>query len=170
VARIELEVSEQVYRLWQAFLRSQQAARLLEAGVLGDWVAVGFMAHVDEYIKAGGPSLPEMDERKRLEEEAAAARRRLTKAQKRVLPMFNENDTVIPSEVARVLGMMPEEGKKLVEQWVEEDFLAPAGERDGEPAYTLSKKWQEYNLVANRPSLNAPRVLFSLELGPLSRG
>jgi len=156
---IELNLSDKVFLRWQRFLGSQQAGRLLEAGLLGDWVAQGFLNQVNDYLRQGGPSEPEEEEvrRQRLD---AEARRRLSKPQKRVLPMFNENDTVTVAEVSRVLGLSAQQGAELVEQWVREDFLTPAPARDGQPAYTLGRSWQERNLAANRPSLNAPRNLY----------
>lgn len=155
---IELKLSDKVFLRWQRFMGSQQAGRLLEAGLLGDWVAQGFLNKVNEYLKQGGPPEPEDAEarRQRLE---AEARRRLSRPQKRVLPMFNEADSITLAEISRVLGLTIEQGAELVQQWLAEEFLVPAPERGGEAAYTLSQAWQERNLAANRPSLNAPRML-----------
>jgi hypothetical protein len=163
---IELNVSDQVYMRWLEFMTSQQAGRLNEAGLLGDWVAVGFMNNVNDYLKQGGPPGAEDAEarRQRLE---AKARRRLSKPQKRVLPMFDENETVTLAEMSRVLGIAPQDAAAMIEQWVAEDFLSPAPERDGSPTFTLSRSWQERNLAANRPSLHAPRRLhFAKESKP----
>jgi hypothetical protein len=162
---IELELSDKIYLRWQKFLGTQQAGRLKEAGLLGDWAAQGFLNNVNSYLKDGGP--PELEDqdarRQRLE---AEARRRLNKNQKRVLPMFDEAESIIVAEVGQVLGLLPGDAALLVEQWLGEDFLTPAGERDGEAAYTLSRSWQERNLAANRPSLNAPRML---HISPVSK-
>lgn len=72
--------------------------------------------------------------------------------------MFNENDQVTASEVSRLLGVMPDQGQALIEQWIVEGFLAPGSERDGEKTYVLGKAWMTHNLAANRPSLNVLRV------------
>ncbi|MCB2186500.1 MAG: hypothetical protein KQJ78_08790 [Deltaproteobacteria bacterium] len=160
--RIEFEVSDQVYRIWQAFGQSQQAERMREAGVTGDWAVLGLMHNVERYLKEGGPRPPEADQETENEKEAAQARRRLTKSQKRILPMFNENDRITLPEMSRVLGLTPEQGAEQLQQWVDQKFLAAMGERDGETVYGLSPIWLKYNLAANRPSLNAPRILFHL--------
>ena len=163
---IELNVSDQVYLQWLEFLSSQQADRLQEAGVLGDWAVVSFMNNVNDYLKQGGPPGVETAEERRQRLEAKA-RKRLSKPQKRVLPMFDENDTVTLHEMSRVLGILPQDGAALTEQWVAEDFLAPAPERDNSPTFTLSRSWRERNLAANRPSLHAPRRLhFAKESKP----
>lgn len=49
--KMELEISPEVYAQWQRFLASEPAGRLIEAGQLGDWVALGFMSHVERYLK-----------------------------------------------------------------------------------------------------------------------
>ncbi|MEW5912538.1 MAG: hypothetical protein AB1814_08285 [Thermodesulfobacteriota bacterium] len=162
---IELKVSDKVFLRWQRFLASQQAGRLIEADLLGDWVAQGFLNQVNDYLKLGGPAEPE-DEHARRQRLDAEARRHLSKAQKRVLPMFNENETITAAEISRVLGLDSKEGAALAEEWLAQDFLTPAPERDGQPTYTLSRSWQERNLAANRPSLNAPRNLY---FNPLSK-
>ena len=148
---IELELSDKIYLRWQKFLGTQQAGRLMETGLLGDWVAQGFLNNVNSYLQEGGPAdMEDEDEdarRQRLEAEARAA---LTKPQKRVLPMFDEIESVTVAEVAQVLGMLPDDAAELVAQWLGQDFLTPAGE---------GRSWQERNLAANRPSLNVPRML-----------
>lgn len=156
--KIELDLSPEVFDRWQSFLISEPAGRLKEAGQLGDWVALGFMSHVERYLKKGTPLSREETLRREKEREAATARKRLSKPQKRVLPMFNENDQVTASEVSRLLGVMPREGEDLVRQWVAEGFLAPGEGRDGEPTFSLGKAWVAHNLAANRPSLNVLRV------------
>ncbi len=156
---IELNLSDDVYRRWREFMGSQQAARLMEAGLLGDWAALGFMNKVNDYLKLGGPPGTESEDERRQRLEAEA-RRKLTKLQKRILPMFDENETVTLAEMSRVLGLMVSEGEPLVLSWVEEDFLTPAPvQRDGSPTFILSRSWQQRNLAANRPSLHAPRRL-----------
>lgn len=156
---IELELSDRVYKRWRKFLGSEPAGRLKEAGLLGDWVALGFMANVERFLKEGGPpSDPEDEELKRKEQEAAQARRSLSKPQKRVLPMFNENDQITMPEISRVLGVSLKQAQPLVQQWLDEGFLAPASQREGQATFTLGKQWIQFNLVANRPSLNVPRV------------
>ncbi|MCF8033325.1 MAG: hypothetical protein K9K66_09395 [Desulfarculaceae bacterium] len=155
---IELNVSDQVYLRWLDFRTSQQASRLEEAGVLGDWILTGFINNVNDYLKQGGPTGAEdaSARRQRLE---ATARNSLSKPQKRVLPMFDENETVTLDEISRVLGITPEDGAALTAQWVEDQYLSPAPERDNSPTFTLSRAWRERNLAANRPSLHAPRRL-----------
>lgn len=156
---IELNLSDEVYRRWREFLTSQQAARLLESGLMGDWVAQGFMNKVNDYLKQGGPPGAE-DEQARRQRLEAEARRQLTKQQKRVLPMFDENETVTLPEICRVLGVLPGDGQALAEDWLAQDFLAQASrQRDDAPTFVLSRSWQERNLAANRPSLHAPRRL-----------
>ena len=161
--RISLNVDDKVHAIWSSFLKSQQAGRLREAGVLDDWVILGFLHHVDRFIQEGGPRMPERDEETEREETAARARRRLTKQQKRVLPMFDENDRVSTPEISRMLGILPEDGERLVHQWVEEGFLSSGHLRDGETVYTLGEQWLTHNLAANRPSLFAPRSPFILK-------
>ncbi len=156
--KIELELSAEVHELWRRFLGTTQAGRLVEVGLLGDWVAMGFMANVDRFLKAGAPDLPAPDDQTVRQQEAAQARRGLSKAQKRVLPAFNENETVTAAEVARVLGLELAAGQALVRDWLEEGFLAAGPARGEEPAYVLSQDWQNRNLAANRPSLNVPRM------------
>ncbi|MGD8562744.1 MAG: hypothetical protein PVG03_09420 [Desulfarculaceae bacterium] len=155
---IEMQVSEPVWNQWQVFLQTEPAARLKEAGLLGDWVALAFMAQVEHYLKEGLPQGPGMDAQAREDDEAVQARRRLTKQQKRVLPMFNENENQTAAEMSRVLGLSPEQGQTLAGQWVEEGFLETGAPRQGEATYVLSPTWNQINLTANRPSLNAPRL------------
>jgi hypothetical protein len=155
---VELELSVDVYRRWLVFQGTTPAASLRETGLLGDWVALGFMANVERFLKAGAPDMPAFDEESVRQTEDAAARKRLAKAQKRILPVFNENETITASEAARVLGWDLAQGQAQMAAWLDEGFLANAGERGGEAAYTLSRDWQARNLAANRPSLNVPRV------------
>lgn len=157
--RIELELSPQVHEAWRRFLASTPAAKLMEAGVLGDWVAVGFMAHVERYLEQGRPDGEvRQDDPDPASREAAQARRKLPKAQRRVLPMFNENDRITLEEISRVLGIIPAEGQAQVEAWLAEGFLEPGPEQGGQRAYVLGRAWQMRNLAANRPSLNVPRI------------
>ena len=156
---MELNLSDEVYIRWQEFLSSQQGDRLVEAGLLGDWMALGFMNKVNDYLKQGGPPGVETEEERRQRLEAEA-RRKLTKLQKRVLPMFDENETVTLPEICRVLGILPDDGQALVQDWLDHDFLSRASQpRDDAPTFVLSRSWQERNLAANRPSLHAPRRL-----------
>ena len=106
---IELNVSDQVYLRWLDFRASQQAARLQEAGVLGDWVLVGFMNQANDYLKAGGP-LGAEDAESRRERLEAKARNKLSKPQKRVLPMFDENETVTLAEISGCWASCPRTG------------------------------------------------------------
>lgn len=157
--RIELELSPEVHQAWRQFLASTPAAKLIEAGVLGDWVAVGFMAHVERYLQQGRPDgASPREDPDPASREAAQARRKLPKAQRRVLPMFNENDRITLEEISRVLGILPAEGQAQVTAWLTEGFLEPGPERDGQPAYVLGRAWVMRNLAANRPSLNVPRI------------
>jgi hypothetical protein len=121
-------------------------------------VVLGFMANVERFLKAGAPDMPAADEETVRQREDAEARKQLAKVQKRVLPLFNENETVTAAEVARVLGWDLVRGQAQVETWVQEGFLVLAPPRGQEQAYTLSRQWQARNLAANRPSLNVPRV------------
>lgn len=157
MARIELELSDEVYAQWRAFMQTQPAGRLVEAGLLGDWMCLAFIAEVPRYIKEGIPR-PQAPTKKEEQEMAAAmARRRLSKPQKRVLPMFDQNDQITVPEIARVLALSQEETALMVQGWQAEGFLAAGSLRGGEQTYVLSQTWNEYNLMANRPSLNAPR-------------
>jgi hypothetical protein len=155
---IELELSQEVYEMWRSFLGTTPAGRLREVGKLGDWVALGFMTNVERFLKEGGPGRPAQDREQIKQQEDASARKRLTKAQKRVLPMFNENECLTLGEIARVLGLAPADAEAQVRAWLGESFLAAGPARQGEPTYTPSKEWQLRNLAANRPSLNTPRV------------
>ncbi len=157
--RIELELSEKVYRRWRSFLSTEPAGRLREANLLGDWVALGFMAEVNRYLEQGGPHAKLTPEQER-DLEAVMDRRSLSKPQRRVLPMFNENDNVTLNEIARLLGQEPRDCADMVAQWVSQGFLSPGPPRQGQPAYVLGYKWRKHNLMANRPSLNAPRAPF----------
>jgi hypothetical protein len=56
-----------------------------------------------------------------------------------------------------MLALSQEETARMVEGWQAEGFLAAGPMRDEEQTYVLSQTWNEYNLMANRPSLNAPR-------------
>jgi hypothetical protein len=155
---IELKVSEGVYNLWQAFLKTPPARKLIEERLLGDWVAQAFIAQAGRFLKEGLPDpSQDADPAKEREKEAAAARKNLTKMQKRVLPMFNENENQTLGEIKRLLGLDQEQADNLLNQWLEIEFLGPAPMRDGEETYVLTRKWMERNLTANRPSLNAPR-------------
>jgi len=157
--RIELELSPEVYEAWRRFLGTTPAAKLKEAGVLGDWVAVGFMAHVVRYLEQGRPDgTLKQEDPDPASREAAQARRKLPKALRRVLPMFNENDRITLEEISRVLGIASAEGAAQVASWLEEGFLEPGPEQGGRPAYVLGRQWQMRNLAANRPSLNVPRM------------
>lgn len=157
--RIELELSPEVHEAWRRFLASTPAAKLREAGVLGDWVAVGFMAHVERYLEQGRPDgAAAQEDPDPASREAAQARRKLPKALRRVLPMFNENDRVTLEEISRVLGIMPAEGQTQVAAWLDEGFLEPGPERGGQPTFVLGRAWVMRNLAANRPSLNVPRI------------
>jgi hypothetical protein len=157
--RIELELSPEVYQAWRQFMISTPAAKLMEAGVLGDWVAVGFMAHVERYLEQGRPDGASVrEDPDPASREAAQARRKLPKAQRRVLPMFNENDRITLAEISRVLGINPEDGAAQVAAWLAEGFLEPGPEQGDQKAYVLGRQWQMRNLAANRPSLNVPRI------------
>jgi len=158
MARIELDVSPEAAEAWGRFLGSTPAARLREAGVLGDWVLLGFMANVDRFLEQGRPDLPNPEPEDPVSRQAAQARRKLPKDKRRVLPMFNENEVVTAAEVSRLLGVAPDEGQSLVRAWVADGFLSPTGERDGQPTYCLGPEWVQHNLAANRPSLNVPRM------------
>ncbi len=163
--RIELELSPRVWSHWQSFLASQQGARLKEAGVLGDWALLALMANVDRYLKEGPPpAIGEPSKEQLRDQEHSSARRKLSGQQKRVLPMFNENESITAAEAARVLGLPMEQGPALMESWVAEGFLVPAGADQRGSTYTLAPDWQERNLAANRPSLNAPRVLYGAQV------
>ena len=153
---IVLSLSPEVHAQWLRFLQSRQGGQLREAGLLGDWTALGLMSNVDKYMEEGGPRPPETEDEER-NRKHTDARRKLSKPQKRILPMFNENDVVTSLEVSRVLGMAPEDGARQVAEWLGNGFLVEAGERDGQATYTLNRGWQEINLSANRPSLNVPR-------------
>lgn len=155
---IELEISPKVARKWRRFMGTQSAGRLIEAGMLGDWVLTAFMTEVERYLKEGLPQSQETDGRRVRESRASSARRRLSKIQRRILPMFNENDNQTLTEMARMLAMDPAELEPQVGQWVADGFLAPGSGRDGQATFVLSPNWQEHNLAANRPSLNAPRM------------
>jgi len=157
MARIELELSDDVYAQWRAFMHTQPAGRLVEAGLLGDWMCLGFMAEVPRYLKEGIPRPQAPTEKEEREKAAAMARRRLTKPQKRVLPMFDQNDQITQAEIARTLAMPMEDAARMVEGWQAEGFLAAGPPRGDEQTYVLSQTWNEFNLMANRPSLNAPR-------------
>lgn len=122
---IELNLSDEVYLRWRDFMGSQQADRLVEAGLLGDWVALGFMNKINDYLKQGGPPGVETEDERRQRMEAEA-RRKLTKPQKRVLPMFDENETITLPEICRVLGIPLDQGRTLVQDWVAQDFLSNA--------------------------------------------
>jgi len=126
---------------------------------------LAFMANVDRYLKEGPPPPAGEPSREQLrDQEHTSARRRLSKQQKRVLPMFNEHDSITAAEAARVLGLPTEQGPPLLESWVAEGFLVPAVPDQRGVTYTLAPDWQERNLAANRPSLNAPRVLYGAEV------
>jgi hypothetical protein len=156
---IQLELSPEVYQAWRQFMISTPAAKLTEAGVLGDWVAVGFMAHVERYLEQGRPDgANKQEDPDPASREAAQARRKLPKPLRRVLPMFNENDRITLAEISRVLGIPTDQGAAQVAAWLEEGFLEPGPEQDGQKAYVLGRQWQMRNLAANRPSLNVPRV------------
>jgi hypothetical protein len=157
MARIELELSDDVYAQWRAFMHTQSAGRLVEAGLLGDWMCLAFIAEVPRYIKEGIPRAQAPTEKEEQEMAAAMARRRLSKPQKRVLPMFDMNDQITVPEIARTLGLSEEEAARMVEGWQAEGFLAAGPTRAEAQTYVLSQTWNEYNLMANRPSLNAPR-------------
>ncbi|WP_156360935.1 hypothetical protein [Dethiosulfatarculus sandiegensis] len=155
---IELKVSEGVYNLWQAFLKTPPARKLIEERLLGDWAAQAFMAQAGRFLKEGLPDLEQdADPAKEREKEAAAARKNLTKMQKRVLPMFNENENQTLAEISRLLGLDRNQAENLLQEWLEIEFLGRGPMRDGEQTYVLTRKWMERNLSANRPSLNAPR-------------
>jgi hypothetical protein len=159
---IQLEVSPQVAAKWQQFTGTMRAGRLIENGLLGDWTLLAFMAEVDRYLNDGLPGQAELESEMR-DKEAAKARSKLTKLQKRVLPMFNENESQTTAEISRVLGLTEEDGAKLVADWIEQCFLAPGPERDGQATYIMSPDWQTMNATANRPSLNTPRTPHLME-------
>jgi len=138
-------------------MHTQSAGRLVEAGLLGDWMCMGFIVEVPRYIKEGIPRPKAPTKKEEQEIAAAMARRRLSKPQKRVLPMFDQNDKITVPEIARTLALSLEEAARLVQGWQAEGFLAAGSVRDDEQTYVLSQTWNEYNLMANRPSLNAPR-------------
>lgn len=154
---IQLKVSEGVADRWQRFLEGSQGLRLVDAGVLGDWVLTAFMLQVDEYLEHGLPQ--ERQAPPPEEPDDGCTRRKLTKMQKRVLPMYNENDNQTQEEIARVLGIDPSQAGELIQDWLEEGFLTLGPLRDGQQSYLLGLAWQRHNLTANRPSLNTPRIL-----------
>lgn len=155
---IKLEVNNKVFRRWNRFLRSQDAGRLMEADLLDEWVIRGFMANVSRFLKQGGPDKADPDMVRELENQAAHARKALTRHQKRILPMFNENDQITEKEAVRLMGMEEHVVKELISQWLKDGFLAPGPGRDGEPTYILGQTWQKHQLTANRPSLNVLRI------------
>jgi hypothetical protein len=70
---IELKVSEGVYNLWQAFLNTPPARKLIEERLLGDWVAQAFIAQAGRFLKEGLPDpSQDADPAKEREKEAAA--------------------------------------------------------------------------------------------------
>ena len=71
--------------------------------------------------------------------------------------MFDQNDQITIPEIARMLGLPADQTVNMVQGWQAEGFLTAGPLRDGEQTYVLSPTWNEYNLMANRPSLNAPR-------------
>lgn len=156
--KIELNLSARVSAQWENFLDTKQAGMLVEAGLLGDWVAQAFMSEVDHYLKEGLPQGPGLSAQEREDREFSLARKNLSKPQKRVLPMYNENDNQTAEEICRLLGLGDEEGEELIGSWVDQGFLALGALRDGQQTYVLSQVWQEINLRANRPSLNTPRA------------
>lgn len=157
--RIEIEVSDKVYDQWREFSQTMQASSLKESGLLGDWMLMGFLNNLHTYLKEGGPVAHETKTGRKNRKDNEA-RRKLLKQQKRVLPMFNENDRITIPEISRVLGLDQKQGETLVRQWIEDAFLSPAPPRDGEEAFTLSEDWHKRNLSANRPSLNAHRSVY----------
>ncbi len=169
MVKVELMVSPETAALWRAFLQTKPAGRLREAGLLGDWTLLAFTREVERYLKEGLPAAEASPlEAARRERTAASARSRLDKLQKRVLPMFNENENQTTAEMGRLLGIEPGEAARRAAAWVEAGFLAPGPLRDGEPTWVLAPAWQEINLAASRPSLNAPRSPFVLP-SPLPR-
>ena len=161
--RIELELSDAVFARWKSFLGGEAAGRLTEARLLGDWAVLALLANLDRYLKDGGPpARPEPTREEAAEADAASARKKLTKQQKRVLPMFNENDRVTLEEISRVLGLMPADGQILLTGWLAEGFLASGPLEERGQTYILSPVWLKRNLAANRPSLNVPRTLEDL--------
>lgn len=157
--RIEFEISDLVYADWKDFLRTEPAGRLMDGGMLGDWVAMGFMAEVNRYMDQGAPIAKATQEEEQ-DKKAVDDRRNLTKPQKRVLPMFNENDTVTVSEIGRLLGIELGQCAGLVASWVGGGFFVQSADRGDEATFTLAPDWQQHNLMANRPSLNVPRAPF----------
>lgn len=157
--RIEFEVSEQTMAQWREFEGTMQADGLRQSGLLGEWVIQGFLCNLHLYLAEGGPQPPESRKTRR-DRKDAEARRKLPKEQKRVLPMFNENDRLTVDEISRVLGLSENQGRALVDGWIADGFLTNAGPRDGVVSYTLAEDWQVRNLAANRPSLNAPRSVY----------
>ncbi len=61
----------------------------------------------------------------KLAQDGQPVRRRLDKAMRRVLPLFNDTDVLTPAEIELVLGLEPGQGLDLCQKWVEAGFLEP---------------------------------------------
>ncbi len=107
--QITLEVTARWDRAWQEFLTTGLGRDLAgEPAVLGDLVISAFLetAH-------------------KLSRDRPTVRRRLDKAMRRVLPLFNDTDVLSPPEIELVLGLEPGQGAALCREWVETGFLEP---------------------------------------------
>lgn len=60
---------------------------------------------------------------RKLARERPPVRRRLDKAMRRVLPLFNDTDVLSPPEIELVLGLESGKGEALCRDWVEAGFL-----------------------------------------------
>jgi len=107
--QIALEVSAQWDRAWREFLASDLGRELVdEPAVLGDLVITAFLEAV-----------------RNLAQERPPVRRRLDKAMRRVLPLFNDTEVLTPPEIELVLGLESGQGEALCREWVEAGFLEP---------------------------------------------
>ena len=99
------------------------------------------MNNVNDYHQAGRPARESRTaDARRQRLEAQARRKALSKPQKRILPMFDENDTVTLDEMSRVLGVLPADGAGPGSSngWTDDFLRRWPQERDGVAHLTCS--------------------------------
>ena len=107
MAKVCLEVSPAAWEAWESFLASGVPGMPpADSAALGDLVIEAFLDRARQIWQKSGP-----------------VRRRMDKAMRRVLPLFNETDAIVPTEVELILGLQPGQGEPLCESWVPAGFL-----------------------------------------------
>jgi len=156
---ITLNINSDVYKTWQHFLKTSLATKLHKAKKLDDLVTLSLITCIEYYINKKNitDQSTQQYELTRRQKNHTITRQLLSKSQKKILPLFNENSQLYIGEIIRVLNLTPKACLTLIKNWLNDNFLCLGPIKNGIPTYVLSYQWQIQNLTSKRPSLNTPR-------------